>query len=110
MKIIKKIFFILFVCLTLNLSSCGTIIKSNFVQHTGKLDYYILFLDSLGLFFLIVPGVAAISIDYMTGTLFLTEEQLENLQTNPIQQELKKVLYKNKNLSENEYLHLLKNQ
>jgi len=57
------------------IASCGTLSKKTFVKNTGKLDYYIVFLDSLGLLVFVFPGVIALSVDYATGTLFLTKEQ-----------------------------------
>jgi hypothetical protein len=74
---IRNIFLVVLFSLSLLLASCGTIYKKTFVKHTDQLDYYVVFLDSLGLLVFVFPGVIALSIDYATGTLFLTEEQLK---------------------------------
>ncbi len=73
-KLKHSIIIFIFV-LSLLVTSCGTVYKQSFVKNTGKIDYYVLFLDSMGLFIFIFPGVIALSVDYATGTLFLTEEQ-----------------------------------
>ncbi|MDR2008570.1 MAG: hypothetical protein LBQ34_06335 [Alphaproteobacteria bacterium] len=74
---IKSILLIALFSLSLLLTSCGSIYKKNFVQHTSEPDYYVVFLDSLGILVFVFPGIIALSIDYATGTLFLTEEQLK---------------------------------
>lgn len=72
---LKRISIVFIFILSLLIASCGTLSKKTFVKNTGKVDYYIVFLDSLGLLVFVVPGIIALSIDYATGTLFLTEEQ-----------------------------------
>lgn len=72
---LKQISIVFIFIFSLTLASCGTLYKTTFVKNTGKLDYYIVFLDSLGLLVFVFPGIIALGVDYATGTLFLTEEQ-----------------------------------
>lgn len=71
----KKLAIVL--CLSLLLSSCGTFIRKErrFHERSSKIDYYILALDSIGLAFLIIPGVVALYVDYSNGTLFLSKQE-----------------------------------
>ncbi|MCL2567130.1 MAG: hypothetical protein FWE18_03415 [Alphaproteobacteria bacterium] len=73
----KSIFLIILFSVSLLISSCGSIYKKNFVKHTSEPDYYVVFLDSLGILVFVFPGIIALSVDYATGTLFLTEEQMK---------------------------------
>lgn len=75
MNKIKHVFIILVFITSLMITSCGTLYKKPFVTTTSNVDYYVVFLDSLGLLFFVIPGVIALTVDYATGTLFLTEEQ-----------------------------------
>jgi hypothetical protein len=73
----KKYLFIILFALFFGLSSCGTIFKYQDigVKRSAKIDYDILFLDSLGLFIFLVPGLVALGFDYATGTLFISEKE-----------------------------------
>ncbi len=65
--------FIFFICLSsIFLSSCGTILKpqQRNQPNSGKIDTTILTLDILGLL-LLFPGVIALSVDTINGTIFL---------------------------------------
>lgn len=94
-SIIRKFFLsILFISFLL-LSSCGTLIKFKQINKpvSNKIDYSIVGLDSIGLVLFVIPGVAAFSIDYLTGTIFLPADgtiQTSNLDSKSLQKILKK--------------------
>ncbi len=59
---------------SLSVSGCGTIFKADRINkaHSSNLDWRIVLLDGLGLFFYILPGVIAYAVDSSNGTLFIS--------------------------------------
>ncbi len=72
----RKYLFMILYTLLFALSSCGSIFKYEDIgaKRSTKIDYDVLFLDSLGLFIFIFPGLLALGVDYSTGTLFISEK------------------------------------
>ena len=58
---------------SLSFYGCGTILKEDRINkpHSSQLDWRIVLLDGIGLFFYVLPGVIAYAVDYSNGTLFL---------------------------------------
>lgn len=78
MSFVKKLITIISLTSFVIFASCGTLFikpHASFTNHSDNLDYKVVFLDSLGLIFLIVPGVIALTVDYITGTIYLTDEE-----------------------------------
>ncbi|MBX2878861.1 MAG: hypothetical protein KTR32_02955 [Granulosicoccus sp.] len=58
--------------LLLSQAACGTLLyPERQGQTSGRLDPTVLILDTIGLFFFIVPGVVAFAVDFGTGTIYL---------------------------------------
>ena len=54
------------------LTGCGTIFfPERRGQPAGPLDWRIVALDALGLFFFFVPGIVAFAVDFATGAIYL---------------------------------------
>ena len=53
-------------------AGCGTILHpERRGQPAGRLDWKIVALDGLGLFFFFIPGVIAFAVDFATGAIYL---------------------------------------
>lgn len=57
-------------------SGCGTLLypERRGQPRGGKVDWTVVGMDSIGLFFFFIPGVIAFAIDYGNGSLFLPPE------------------------------------
>jgi hypothetical protein len=71
--VLRKFLFVFTTICFLFSVSCGTILKPHQANkpHSGQLDVTIVLLDSIGLLFLIFPGIIAFTLDYSNGTLYL---------------------------------------
>jgi hypothetical protein len=57
-------------------TGCGTVLHpERRGQSAGKLDWGIVALDAVGLFFFFVPGVIAFAVDFATGAIYLPADQ-----------------------------------
>ena len=57
-------------------TGCGTIMHpERNGQPVGPLDWKIVALDTVGLFFFFVPGVIAFAVDFYNGTIYLPPDQ-----------------------------------
>jgi hypothetical protein len=51
---------------------CGTILyPERSGQPVGKLDIWVVLLDSIGLVYFVVPGLVAFAVDFTTGAIYL---------------------------------------
>ena len=58
------------------LVSCGTLIyPERRGQKAGRLDVGVVLLDTIGLFFFIIPGLVAFGVDLSTGAIYLPDEK-----------------------------------
>jgi len=58
--------------LVFQLTGCGTILyPERRGQIGGRLDIGVVLLDTIGLFFFIIPGVIAFAVDFSNGTIYL---------------------------------------
>jgi hypothetical protein len=68
-------------CLTLlscivSFSGCGYFLyPERRGQTTGEIDLPVLILDCVGLFFFIIPGVAALAVDFSSGAIYLPNKK-----------------------------------
>ena len=61
---------------SVQLISCGTLIyPERRGQRTGHLDVGVVLMDTIGLFFFIIPGVVAFAVDFSTGAIYLPDEK-----------------------------------
>ena len=71
-------------CLTLlscmvSFSACGYFLyPERRGQTTGEIDLPVLILDCVGLFFFIIPGVAALAVDFSSGAIYLPNKKKRN--------------------------------
>lgn len=57
-------------------NGCGTVLHpERRGQSAGKLDWGVVALDAVGLFFFFVPGVIAFAVDFATGAIYLPADQ-----------------------------------
>ncbi len=75
---LKKIALLVTAFMLFFITSCGTILKPGQINrsHSSSLDITVVVLDSIGLIFLLVPGIIAFAIDHVNGTLYLPKGQL----------------------------------
>ncbi len=73
----KKLLSLLLLAMFFYVSSCGTLMYKDrsFVEKSERIDYFVLGLDSMGLFVFVAPGILFLSIDYATGALWLSKEE-----------------------------------
>ena len=61
---------------SLGVIGCGTILHpERRGQAAGPLDWKIVALDAVGLFFFFIPGVIAFAVDFNNGSIYLPPEQ-----------------------------------
>ena len=54
---------------------CGTLLyRERIGQPRGKLDVFVVLLDSVGLVYFVVPGLIAFAVDFATGAIYLPRE------------------------------------
>lgn len=77
---LKRIFYICVLCSTLQLQlGCGMLIYPERQSNDrGSLDPTIVVLDGAGLFMGVIPGVAALAVDALTGTIYKPDYKPEN--------------------------------
>ncbi|MBL8818614.1 MAG: hypothetical protein JNL58_21480 [Planctomyces sp.] len=63
------------------LSGCGTLLypERRGQPKGGKVDWTVVGMDSIGLFFFFIPGVIAFAIDYGNGSMFLPPENVSGV-------------------------------
>jgi hypothetical protein len=61
------------------LSGCGTILYPDraYQEERGDLDPAIIILDGIGLFFFIIPGLVAFSVDLTTGAIYFPADHIQ---------------------------------
>ncbi len=61
-------------------AGCGTILyPERRGQPAGQLDWGVVVLDGIGLFFFFVPGIIAFAVDFASGTIYLPSERSPTL-------------------------------
>lgn len=82
---LKRFFYISVLCGILQLQQgCGMLIYPERQQHSrGSLDPTIVVLDSAGLFLGVIPGVAALAVDAVTGTIYKPKDTAAQKQQEP---------------------------
>ena len=64
---------------TMSFSSCGTLLwseRQGQERGTGAdIDWAVVGLDGIGLFFFVIPGLAAFGVDFYTGAIFLPPDR-----------------------------------
>ena len=56
-------------------SGCGTLLyPERRGQPAGRLDWKVVLLDGIGLFFFFIPGVIAFAVDFINGTIYLPQD------------------------------------
>lgn len=75
---LKKICLFVAASAFLFVTACGTLLKPDQINrsHSKNLDITIVLLDSIGLLFLIIPGIMAFAIDHTNGTLYLPKGKI----------------------------------
>ena len=73
----NKILSLLLIVMFLSMASCGSYMykERRFAEKSDRIDYFVLGLDSMGLFCFIVPGLVALFVDSSTGALWLSKEE-----------------------------------
>lgn|GEM_PF-299227 len=57
---------------------CGTLLyPERRGQPAGRLDWRVVLLDGIGLFFFFIPGVIAFAVDFLNGTIYLPAEGVD---------------------------------
>jgi hypothetical protein len=56
-------------------AGCGTLLyPERRGQRSGRLDWRVVMLNGIGLFFFFIPGVIAFAVDFVNGTIYLPPE------------------------------------
>lgn len=85
---------------TISFSSCGYFLYPDRRGQTqGEIDVPVLILDCVGLFFFIVPGVAALLVDFSSGAIHLPNNNKKSA--------LKKIPFDNRRAHDRPYLESL---
>jgi len=72
----KAIAFLTLLLCMVSFSGCGYFLyPERRGQTTGEIDLPVLILDCVGLFFFIVPGVAALAVDFSSGAIYLPNKK-----------------------------------
>ena len=69
---IRTLSVLLTVIISLQSVSCGTLLyPERRGQKAGRLDVGVVILDTIGLFFFLIPGIIAFAVDFSTGAIYL---------------------------------------
>lgn len=69
---IRTLSVFLAVVISLQSISCGTLLyPERRGQKAGRLDVGVVILDTIGLFFFLIPGIIAFAVDFSTGAIYL---------------------------------------
>ncbi len=72
------------------LLGCGTLLYRERVgQPRGKLDAFVVVLDSLALVYFVVPGLVAFAVDFATGAIYLPREAQPPLAGEPARMQVR---------------------
>jgi hypothetical protein len=73
----KKILSLLLILMFFSMASCGSMMYKdrNFSEKSNRIDYFVLGLDSMGLFCFVAPGLLLLFVDYSTGALWLSKDE-----------------------------------
>ena len=73
----KKILSVLLLLMFFTMASCGSLMYKDrrFVEKSDRIDYFVLGIDSMGLFCFVVPGLVFLFVDYSTGALWLSKDE-----------------------------------
>ena len=87
---------IIIAILLIFVTSCGTILKydNRNEPKTSEIDYGVVFLDALGLFVFVVPGVIAFIVDFSTEAIYLSESAAEKKEDDFKQELVTKLIIK----------------
>jgi len=87
----RRIFVLQSLATVLAATGCGTVLHpERRGQPSGRLDWGIVALDAVGLFFFFIPGVIAFAVDFATGAIYLPPGEYTD-QTAPVHDNLAKI-------------------
>lgn len=70
---------VLAVVISVQSISCGTLLyPERRGQSAGRLDVGVVILDTIGLFFFLIPGIIAFTVDFSTGAIYLPSSSLRS--------------------------------